>query len=102
MNAIDRLAPTHRPDGPAAQRQSWRQLLFLHWRVPAAVLRALVPAALEIDVFEHDAFVGLVLFTMRGVRPIWAPAIPGLSNFHETNVRTYVHAGGRNPGVWFF
>ena len=25
----------------------------------------------------------------------------GVSNFHELNVRTYVHAGGR-PGVWFF
>ena len=21
---------------------------------------------------------------------------------HETNLRTYVHAGGRDPGVWFF
>ena len=30
------------------------------------------------------------------------PAVRGLSNFHETNVRTYVHAGGRDPGVWFF
>ena len=28
--------------------------------------------------------------------------MPWLSNFHETNVRTYVHAAGRDPGVWFF
>jgi uncharacterized protein YqjF (DUF2071 family) len=25
-----------------------------------------------------------------------------LSDFHEVNVRTYVHLGGREPGVWFF
>jgi uncharacterized protein len=25
-----------------------------------------------------------------------------MSNFHETNVRTYVHSYGRDPGVWFF
>jgi uncharacterized protein YqjF (DUF2071 family) len=28
--------------------------------------------------------------------------VPGLSRFHETNVRTYVHHAGRDPGVWFF
>src|SRR6185369_5192952 len=32
----------------------------------------------------------------------WSPSVPGISNFHELNVRTYVHAGGRDPGVWFF
>ena len=30
------------------------------------------------------------------------PSFPFVSRFHETNVRTYVHAGGRDPGVWFF
>lgn len=74
----------------------------MHWRLPAAVLRPLVPDALAIDTFEGDAFVGVVPFTMRGVRPRWAPAVPGVSSFDETNVRTYVHAGGRDPGVWFF
>lgn len=82
-------------------KQRWAELLFLHWRVPAASLRALVPAALELDTFEGDAYVGLVPFTMTGVRPVWAPSVPGLSNFHETNVRTYVHYRGE-PGVWFF
>ncbi len=99
---IDRIAPTKRPLGNVVQRQSWRELSFLHWRLPAEALRPLVPAALEIDTFEGDAFIGVVPFTMTGVRPIWAPAVPGVSNFHETNVRTYVHHRGENPGVWFF
>ena len=35
---------------------------------------------------------------------IRAPAgtLPGVSAFHETNVRTYVHAKGKDPGVWFY
>jgi uncharacterized protein YqjF (DUF2071 family) len=99
---IDRIAPTRRPSGRVVQRPGWHELTFLHWRVPAAALRPLVPAALEIDTFEGDAFIGLVPFTMTGVRPWWAPPLPGINNFHETNVRTYVHHQGVAPGVWFF
>lgn len=102
---IDRITPTLRPTpamGRVAQHQTWRDLLFLHWRVPVSVLRPLIPPALEIDTFAGDAFVGLVPFTMRDVRLPWAPPLPGLSSFHETNVRTYVHFEGRDPGVWFF
>ena len=101
-HAIDRIAPTRRPEGRVAQRQSWLDLTFLHWRIPVAALRPLLPAALEIDTYEGDAFIGVVPFTMTGVRPLWAPPVPGISNFHETNVRTYVHLEGRDPGVWFF
>jgi len=82
--------------------QSWRDLLFLHWTVPPEELRPLVPAQLELDLFEGAAYVGLVAFTMTGVRPVGLPPVPGLSAFHETNVRTYVHRDGHDPGVWFF
>ncbi len=98
---IDRIAPTRRPPGRSVMRQNWRKLLFLHWEVDPAQLRPLVPASLDLDLFEGKAYLGLVPFTMTGVRPVWAPAVPGLSNFHETNVRTYVHHRGRDPGVWF-
>jgi len=99
--AIDRVSPTLRPPGRPAMRMAWLDLGFLHWEVEAAALRPLVPDALEIDTFEGRAFVGLVPFTMRGVRPAWAPPLPWLSRFHEVNVRTYVHRQGRDPGVWF-
>lgn len=101
-DGIDRIGPTRRPAGRAVQRPGWHALTFLHWRVPAAALRARVPAGLEIDTFEGEAFIGLVPFTMTGVRPWWAPPLPGINNFHETNVRTYVHHRGTGPGVWFF
>ncbi|HWU88225.1 MAG TPA: DUF2071 domain-containing protein [Kofleriaceae bacterium] len=101
IDRIDRIAPTRRPAGRVTQRPGWHDLTFLHWRVPPAVLRPLVPAMLEIDTFEGDAFIGLVPFTMTKVRPWWAPPLPGINNFHETNVRTYVHHRGARPGVWF-
>lgn len=83
-------------------RQRWEELLFLHWPVDAAMLRELIPSELELDTFEGQAFVGLVPFTMSGVRPVFVPPFAPLSDFHETNVRTYVHVRGRDPGVWFF
>jgi uncharacterized protein len=98
---IDRISPTQRPTGNAALRQSWLELLFLHWSVPVEALRPLVPSPLEIDTHCGRAYVGLVPFTMTGVRPVGLPAFPGLSSFHEVNVRTYVHLEGRDPGVWF-
>ncbi len=99
---VDREALTRRPGGRPVMRQCWDHLLFLHWEVPAAAIARLLPPGLEVDTFEGRAYVGLVPFAMRGVRPAGLPSVRGLSNFRETNVRTYVHAGGREPGVWFF
>ena len=98
---IDRSSPIRRPTGNPAMRQRWLELLFLHWSVPVDALRPLIPPRLEIDTHEGRAYVGLVPFTMTGVRPVWSPALPGVSSFHEVNVRTYVHLEGRDPGVWF-
>ena len=100
--AIDRITPTQHPRVRAVMRQSWRDLLFVHWACDPDAIRPLIPAGLELDVFEGRAYVGLVPFTMTGVRPVGFPSVPWLSSFHETNVRTYVHRGGRDPGVWFF
>jgi uncharacterized protein YqjF (DUF2071 family) len=99
---MDRLAPAQRPADRPAGFQRWRNLLFLHWEVPVEALKERVPAELTIDTFEGRAYVGVVPFTMRDVSPWWSPSVPGISNFHELNVRTYVHKDGERPGVWFF
>lgn len=103
---MDRIAPSRRPDGAAAGTQKWRGLLFVHWEIAGAglaALRELVPARLELDTFEGRAYVGLVAFSMREVRPLRAlPAMPTARDFEELNLRTYVHLGGADPGVWFF
>jgi uncharacterized protein YqjF (DUF2071 family) len=100
--AIDRLAPSARPSQRAVMRQKWRDLLFVHWPIEPEALRPLVPPQLELDLFDGKAYVGLVPFTMTGVRPAGLPAVAGVSSFHETNVRTYVRLADCDPGVWFF
>ena len=97
---IDREAPRKRPNRKAIGYQSWRELLFLHWRVDPAVLAQLIPADLELDLWEGQALVGIVPFSMREVRPWWAPRLLGF-NFLETNLRVYVTHRGE-PGVFFF
>ena len=92
--------PWDLPAGPWTWRQSWRDLLFIHWPVPAAVLRPLVPAELSIQEFEGTSWVGVVPFRMTGVMRRPLPDVPGISAFGELNVRLYVETGGK-PGVWF-
>lgn len=80
---------------------NWDNLLFLHWRVDPAVMRKLVPREFEIDTFDGAAWVGLVPFKMADCRFRGVPRMPGLANFYECNVRTYVKHGD-TAGVWFF
>jgi len=79
----------------------WRELLFAHWVVDASVVRGLIPAGLQLDLFEGRCYVGAVPFLMEGVTHRLVPPVPGLHAFPELNLRTYVQAGGK-PGVWFF
>ena len=82
--------------------QTWNWLLFLHWRVPVEEVRRLIPPELTIDTFDGTAWIGMIPFHMTGVRPKWLPPVPGASAIHETNIRTYVHYNGTDPGIWFF
>ncbi len=89
------------PSGPWVMKQTWRDLLFAHWPMPADALRPLIPAQLDLDVFDEQCWVGVVPFHMTGIRARAVPALPGLSRFPELNVRTYVTHSGK-PGVYFF
>jgi uncharacterized protein YqjF (DUF2071 family) len=71
----------------------------MHWRVDLTGLRPHVPAPLEIETHDGDAWVSLVLFRLR-VRPRRLPFLPAVSNLVEVNLRTYVHWQGK-PGIWF-
>lgn len=97
-------ATSHRPWPPPARpwagRQTWLDLLFAHWPVPADVLRPFVPKALAIDEWDGTSWVGLVPFRMRDVMVRGAPSLPWLSHFPEMNLRLYVTLDDR-PGVWF-
>ena len=86
--------------GPWVCAQRWEQLLFLHWPVPTAVARALVPAEIEIDTHNGQAYVSVLALRMDKVHLRDMFPIPGLADFPELNVRTYVVHDGK-PGVWF-
>jgi uncharacterized protein len=88
------------PSGPWIGRQTWHDLLFAHWPVPASRLRSLVPASLVIQEHSGTSWVGLVPFRMGGVSARGLPDLPGFSAFPEMNLRLYVEADGK-PGVWF-
>lgn len=100
-NIIDAYRPYPAPTTPYVMHQAWHNLLFMHWRVPTDLLRRAAPPALPLDTFNGDAYIGVVPFMMRDVRPRFLPAVPRLSFFPELNVRTYVTLDGR-PGVYFF
>jgi uncharacterized protein len=99
---IDRTTPTIQPQRTPLLRQSWHHLLFLHWSLPPEQVRPLVPAGLDLDLHDGRAWVGLIPFTITGTRAVFTPPVPFVSDFHEVNARTYVHRGGKDPGVWFF
>ena len=80
--------------------QSWSDLLFAHWPVDPGQLSSQLPPGLDLDLFDGEAWVGLVPFRMSNVRLRWTPNLPGFSTFPELNLRTYVRIKDR-PGVWF-
>jgi uncharacterized protein len=81
--------------------QEWHDVIFAHWKLPVPVLQPLIPVGLELDLYEGDAWVSLVAFSIVGLRPRYFPSLSLLSDFHEINLRTYVTRNGK-PGIYFF
>jgi uncharacterized protein YqjF (DUF2071 family) len=101
--SLDHLA--HRPWPPPPRGwimgQTWEDMLFAHWRVPAEEVRAHVPAGLEVDEHDGSAWLGITPFRLTGLRGRGLLPLPYLSSFLELNVRTYVRTEDK-PGIWFF
>lgn len=82
--------------------QEWQDLLFYHWEYPIEVIQKTLPPGLSVDTFEGRAYLSVVAFTMKGLRPTGLPAVGSISNFLELNLRTYVRDGQNRAGVWFY
>jgi uncharacterized protein YqjF (DUF2071 family) len=83
----------------------WERLLFAHWPMPVESLRSLIPHGLDLDLFEGEAWIGVVPFRMARVGPPGRPLPGRLGTFGEINVRTYVRPTRPTDGpsgVWFF
>lgn len=95
-------APASPTVGTAVMIQSWRRMAFLHWRYPVDVVQPLLPDGLAVQTCDGDAWISLLPFLMDDVRPPRLPALPWLSRFAETNLRTYVHGPDGGTGIFFF
>jgi uncharacterized protein len=90
------------PEGSWLQGQTWCDLLFAHWRVPAEKLRRVMPPTLPLHLYDDGtAWLGITPFVVKGLRPRGTPPLPWISHFPELNVRTYVELDGK-PGIYFF
>ncbi len=95
------------PTRPWRLRQRWNDLLFAHWPIPASTLSPLLPAGLEPDLYDGQAWIGVIPFWMDQVltRSVGTHTfgVPTTHTFPELNLRTYVRSrlSGR-AGVFFF
>ena len=92
--------PWPMPETAWLMTQTWHWLLFAHWRVDATQLRPMIAAPFELDLFDGEAWLGVVPFYMTNVAFRETPSLPWISSFPELNVRTYVRMGDR-PGIYF-
>jgi len=77
--------------------QSWRDVVFLHWRVDPGAVRPLLPRGTEPELQDGSAWVGVIGLRMTGLRLGTLP----YPSFLELNVRLYsVDEDGRR-GVVF-
>jgi uncharacterized protein len=93
--------PFSLPREPWVMEQSWNDLLFAHWPIDPALIISKMPKELALDIWDKQAFIGVVPFKMRGVKFRGMPHVPSATDFLELNVRTYVIYKGR-PGIYFF
>jgi uncharacterized protein len=104
QRALEDIAhrPWPLPEGSWFQAQTWCDLLFAHWRVPAEQLRRVIPPALPLHLYDDgSAWLAVTPFVVKGLRPRGTPPLPWVSHFPELNVRTYVELDGK-PGIYFF
>ena len=81
----------------------WDRVLMIHYEVDPVRLQRVVPFAL--DLHEDRAFVSLVAFTLRGMRPRWGGRLAAwlmqpIATHDFLNVRTYVRHGSET-GIYF-
>ncbi len=95
-------ARTYPADRTPFMTHEWRNLLFLHWEFDPAVIQKTLPPGLYVDQFDGKAYIGITPFWMQNVTLKSFFAVPGVSDFFEINLRTYVYDKWGTPGIWFY
>ena len=82
---------------------NWDDAVFIHYETDPEILQRCLP--FELDLFRERAFVSLVAFTMRGMRPRFGGRLSEflfkpIATHNFLNMRTYVRHRGE-PGIYF-
>ncbi|MDJ0363386.1 DUF2071 domain-containing protein [Rhodococcus sp. H29-C3] len=86
---------------PILMDQRWERVVFLHWRIPSAVVSPLLPRGCTPDEFDGSSWVGLIGFEMAGAGFGYRRPVPYFGTFPEINVRLYSIDGEGRRGVVF-
>lgn len=81
-------------------KQTWQDILFAHYPIEQKLLRPLVPDTLQLDLYNGLGWIGVVSLYVKNNRLRGLPKVPGIDQFPQLNVRTYVTLNGK-PGVYF-
>jgi hypothetical protein len=95
---LHQKAKCDRPEFRPALLADWDDVTFVHYAVAPAELQEHVP--FQLDLFEGSAYISLVAFTQRHLRPriggrLAAALAAPLASHPFLNVRTYVRHQGR-------
>jgi uncharacterized protein YqjF (DUF2071 family) len=80
-------------------RQSWLDVVFLHWETDPVTARDRLPAGVDLDLFDGRAYVGLVALTMDVA--LGGAPLPFVDSFPELNVRLYTVDRHGRRGIAF-
>src|SRR5260370_6090712 len=94
---LEREPPVGRP---GVMFQRWSHLLFFHWMCDPEMVQQTLPRGLTVDTYEGMAWIGIVPFCMRRVRPTLLTFLSSI--FLELNLRTYIRDQNGRPSVWFY
>lgn len=86
---------------PWVAQQNWQDVLFIHTPIAYEELRLLVPYPFEVDTYDGQGWISIVLFKATHSRLRCMPACLSYPSFHQMNIRTYVKFGNER-GVYFF
>ncbi len=98
---INEHRPYELPTGQWRWYLEWTKVLLFHFKVDSYLVQELLPKSIHLDLYECEAWISLVAFSMEKVRPRGLPAVSMVSDFHELNIRTYINDGPRK-GIYFF
>lgn len=70
-------------------KAKWEQLIMANYTMPPEILLPYLPAGVELDLFEGEAYASLVGFMFNKTKLFNVP-IPFLGSFEEINLRFYV------------